>query len=116
MLFRSAYLDALSALLQEPLQWLAPGHGFLVEQPHQVLRDLIAHRLRRHAKVVAALQASGSATLDELLPRVYDDVPPALHGVARRSLLAHVLKLQQDGQAAIVGQADEGPWRWIDVA
>ena len=111
-----AYLDALSALLNEPLQWLAPGHGFLVEQPHQVLRDLIAHRLRRHGKVLAALQATGRATLDQLLPRVYDDVPLALHGAARRSLLAHVLKLQQDGQAACEGPADEGPWRWVDVA
>ena len=111
-----AYLQALSALLDEPLQWLAPGHGFLVEQPHQVLRDLIAHRLRRHGKVGAALAAAGRATLDELLPLVYDDVPVALHGVARRSLLAHVLKLQHDGQAAREGHADDGPWHWTAAA
>ena len=47
---------SLEALLEEDLQWLAPGHGFLVDQPHAVLRALIAHRLGREAKVVAALR------------------------------------------------------------
>lgn len=112
----SAYLDTLATLLHEPLQWLAPGHGFLVEKPHQVLRDLIAHRMRRHGKVLAALQAAGRGTLDELVARVYDDVPAALHGMARRSLLAHLLKLQQDGQALREGQGDDGPWCHAEAA
>ncbi len=113
-----AYLGALHSLLDEPLRWLAPGHGFLVDQPHQVLRDLIAHRMKRHAKVVAALQGAGAATLDELLPVVYDDVPAGLHGVARRSLLAHVLKLRHDGQAqaADAGAAVDGDVRWMWVS
>ena len=110
-----AYLAALQSLLHEALQWLAPGHGYLVDQPHQVLRDLIAHRMKRHALVMAALQGAGSATLDQLLPVVYSDVSPSLHGMARRSLLAHVLKLQHDGQAEAVEDAAEaeGEARWI---
>ena len=98
----AAYLAALTALLAEDLEWLAPGHGFLVARPHDVLRGLVAHRLRREAKVLAALQAlhaSAPLSLQDLLPRVYDDVKPALHGVAARSLLAHLLKLQSDGVA-----------------
>ena len=93
------YLASLSALLDVALDWLAPGHGFLVAEPHAVLRGLIAHRLKREAKVVAALQALRAASVDELLKRVYDDVPAALHPMARRSLLAHLLKLQADGAA-----------------
>ena len=105
----AAYLRNLQALLDEDLEWLAPGHGFLVAQPHAVLRALIAHRLRREAKVVDALRPRGRATLDELLPEVYADTPPRLHPVARRSLLAHLLKLRDEGRAA-----DEGDdrWRW----
>ncbi len=99
-----AYLDALKALQGEDLEWLAPGHGFLVGDPSGVLRDLIAHRLRREAKVHAALAAATSGAratipIDALLPQVYDDVTPTLHPVARRSLLAHLLKLQADGRA-----------------
>ncbi len=112
-----AYLQSLQALLVEPLQWLAPGHGFLVDQPHQVLRDLVAHRMKRHAKVQAALQRAGSAGLDDLVPVVYDDVSPSLHGMARRSLLAHLLKLQHDGQASAAANGPQGEaadrWQWL---
>ena len=94
-----AYLASLTMLLDVDLDWLAPGHGFLVAEPHAVLRALVAHRLKRESKVVAALQALGPAPMDALLQHVYDDVPTALHPMARRSLLAHLLKLQADGAA-----------------
>ncbi len=95
----AVYLRSLNALLEEDLEWLAPGHGFLVADPHGVVRALVAHRLRREAKVLAALRAAGPAPLESLVPQAYDDVAAALHGVAQRSLLAHLLKLKADGAA-----------------
>ncbi len=95
-----AYLQALEGLLALDLDWLAPGHGFLVDQPHAVVRALIAHRLKREAKVLAALQAAGPANVTALVPVAYDDTPAGLHPVAQRSLLAHLLKLQAEGRAA----------------
>lgn len=105
----AAYLQSLRALRDasvqgtRPLQWLAPGHGFLVAEPVAVLDALVAHRLKREAKVMAALDGSAQA-IEALLPKVYDDVPAALHGVASRSLLAHLLKLQGDGRAREAGE------------
>ena len=95
----AAYLHALEALHTLALDWFAPGHGFLVARPHEVVRALVRHRLGREAKVVAALAALGPAALEGLVVRVYDDVPAALHPVARRSLLAHLLKLEGEGRA-----------------
>lgn len=96
----AAYLASLRALQAQPLQWLAPGHGFLVAQPQRVLQDLIDHRLRRESRVLAALQACAApATLAELVRPVYADTPVALHGLAQRSLLAHLIKLQGEGRA-----------------
>jgi glyoxylase-like metal-dependent hydrolase (beta-lactamase superfamily II) len=92
----AAYLRSLGDLQHEDLEWLAPGHGFLVAQPQAALQGLIAHRLRREAKVLAAVQSLGPARLIDLVPRVYDDAPAVLHAVAARSLLAHLLKLQGD--------------------
>ena len=103
----SAYLRSLRELLDLELQWLAPGHGFLVAEPHEVLRALIDHRLRREAKVLKGLQRMAPCALEALLPLVYDDVPPSLHPLARRSLLAHLLKLQDDGVARSDGD------RWL---
>jgi glyoxylase-like metal-dependent hydrolase (beta-lactamase superfamily II)/8-oxo-dGTP pyrophosphatase MutT (NUDIX family) len=103
----AAYLASLADLADdERFDVIAPGHGFLIEQPQRLLRALIRHRQMREAKVQAALQALGSATLDELVVRVYDDVGPERHPIARRSLLAHLLHLRAQGQAA----DEEGRW------
>ena len=103
----AAYLASLRGLLDIELDWFAPGHGFLVARPHDVVRALLAHRLRREAKVLDALRRLGPAPIDALLGTVYDDVPLKMHPVARRSLLAHLLKLQSEGLAG----AGAGVWR-----
>ena len=101
-----AYLQSLRLLLDEDLEWLAPGHGFLIDRPHEVVHKTVAHRLQREAKVVAAIEQIGRGDIDALLPVVYADVPPRLHAVAARSLRAHLLKLRADGR---VSEAD-GVW------
>jgi glyoxylase-like metal-dependent hydrolase (beta-lactamase superfamily II) len=95
----AAYLASLRALCDEPLDWLAPGHGFLMAEPRRVFEALIAHRLRREAKVLRALRHGGAVPAEALLPTVYDDVPERMHGVALCSLEAHLVKLQADGLA-----------------
>ncbi len=94
-----AYMNSLQDLLRLDLDWLAPGHGFLMAQPHAAVQRLIAHRQQREAKVLAALEAAGAITVQALLGRVYDDVHPDRLPVAARSLLAHLLKLRAEGRA-----------------
>jgi len=94
-----AYLKSLEKLLALDLAALAPGHGHVIEKPHDEVRKLVAHRLKRERKVIEAFAKKNPATLDDLLPIVYDDVSPRIHPVARRSLHAHLLKLKHDGKA-----------------
>ena len=94
-----AYFASLDLLLAEDLAILAPGHGYLIGRPHKEVRRLIAHRLAREAKVIAAMRKLGAATLDELVPEVYADVPARLHPVAARSLSAHLEKLAAETRA-----------------
>lgn len=103
----AVYLKSLERLLSLDLAAFAPGHGHVIEKPHDEVRRLIAHRLKREQKVVAALGKRNPATLDELLPLVYDDVPQRVHPVARRSLHAHLLKLRDEGRAVEDGDC----WR-----
>jgi hypothetical protein len=49
------------------------------------------------------LEAGASASLAALLPRVYNDVPQALHPIAAKSLQAHLDKLVEDGDVSYVG-------------
>jgi len=98
-----AYLQSLERLLGEDLAVIAPGHGYLIGAPHKEVRRLIAHRLNRERKVVAALVRLEHPSLEEMLPLVYDDVPPRVHGVAARSLAAHLDKLVAEGSARADG-------------
>jgi len=103
------YLESLAMLHGEPITHIAPGHGFLMGDPGAVIDRIIDHRRKREAKVVRAVRRFGPATEETLLASVYDDVPVALHGVARRSLLAHLIKLYDEGAIREVGG-----WRSVD--
>lgn len=103
------YLKSLERLLALDLAALAPGHGHLIEKPHDEVRRLVAHRLKREKKVLDAFSKKHPATLDELLPLVYDDVPQRIHHVARRSLHAHLIKLARESRAV----ERDGRWRLL---
>ena len=111
----AVYLASLRRVADDArVRWLAPGHGFVMAESRRRVEALIAHRLRREAKVLQALREAGEAgaagdagaDLDQLLQRVYDDAPAPLLPVARRSLHAHLIKLRDDGLA------DEQGDRW----
>ena len=100
-----AYLASLDALLGLDLARIAPGHGHPIETPHEEVRRLIAHRLKREQKVMDAVALTQQpATLDELVAVAYDDTPQRLHPVALRSLYAHLLKLERDNRVARRGE------------
>lgn len=100
------YFASLNQLSSYDIVAFAPGHGHVIETPREEVAKIIAHRLKREQKVIDALLKAKAATLDELVPVVYDDVSPKLHVPARRSLHAHLLKLGRDGRAAEVN----GQW------
>ncbi len=102
-----AYLRSLNELKTLALDWLAPGHGFLMAEPPQAMQRIVDHRLKREAKVLEAVPQGDAADIDTLLAGVYADVPPHLHTMARRSLLAHLLKLRDD---RLVVETLPGAW------
>jgi glyoxylase-like metal-dependent hydrolase (beta-lactamase superfamily II)/8-oxo-dGTP pyrophosphatase MutT (NUDIX family) len=108
----AAYLASLRQVAGLDLDWLAPGHGFLMAEPRAAIEAIVAHRLKREAKVVAVLGELGPAPVERLLGAVYADVPQHLHAVAMRSLTAHLLKLRDDGKAA----ETDGEWALAGAA
>ena len=102
-----AYLRSLRALHEVEIDYIAPAHGFLMDKPYKVLDRLITHRMVRESKVIAALDELGPSDEGALVARVYAEVPSAMHALAKRSLLAHLLKLEEEGKAT----CDAGGWR-----
>ena len=93
------YIESLRRLRSMECAALAPGHGELIHDPERAIDWIVGHRLEREAKVVAALKANPDITVRELVPHVYKDVDKKLYRLAERSLLAHLLKLEDDGTA-----------------
>jgi ribonuclease/clavin/mitogillin len=102
------YLASLERLLALPPAALLPAHGPAIPDGRAKLREYIAHRLLREAKVAAALATDGEPrALDALVADVYADTPRILWPLAERSLLAHLAKLAREGRAR-----DAGGGRW----
>ncbi|MDQ1081745.1 MBL fold metallo-hydrolase [Pseudoroseomonas cervicalis] len=103
----AAYMAGLERLAARDEALFLPGHGAPLEQPQDFTRALLAHRLEREAKVLAALRAAGPASAEALVPAVYGALDARLVPAAGRSLLAHLLKLEDEGQVTREGG------RWI---
>jgi recombination protein RecT len=94
----SAYLETLAALLNEPIDYILPAHGWVLGDAKGAINKLIAHRLKREAKVLAAFEKLQSGETSQLVKLVYDDVDSRLHQLAQDSLMAHLIKLVKDGK------------------
>ena len=110
------YLDSLDKLdrlcEQHGVHFILPAHGYVLgdwpfsaDHPaspehggaRAAIAHLKAHRLAREAKVARALQDLPDGTMDDWVKLAYDDVPERLWPVAKRSLLAHVERIQSLG-------------------
>lgn len=91
------YIDSLQRCKALACRALAPGHGAVIDDPERAIDWIIEHRLEREAKVLAAMQAHPGLATHALVPHVYKDIDPKLYGWAERSLLAHVIKLREEG-------------------
>ena len=95
----TAYLQSLDLLdeacEQQGLDYILPAHGHVLPGARGAIARLRAHRLQREDKIRRVMLAQPQGSLEDWLPLAYDDVPPALWPVARRSLLAHVERLRE---------------------
>lgn len=96
------YLASLRLLLDYKIDYLAPGHGFLMDKPAENVDRILIHRQERENKVMAALKRAGQpASLEMLVKLAYADTPERLHAVAQKSLLAHLEKLRTEARAVL---------------
>ena len=94
----TAYLDSLdrlsAACAEGDIGFILPAHGHVLGFAPQAIAQLKAHRLKREARIVAAMQARPDGSMDDWVRIAYDDVPERLWPVAARSLLAHVERIR----------------------
>ncbi|MGB3067825.1 MAG: MBL fold metallo-hydrolase [Ottowia sp.] len=94
----TAYLDSLdkldAACVEQDANFILPAHGYVLGSARAQIAHLKKHRLAREAKILAVMQADPQGTMDDWVAKAYDDVPPQVWPVAKRSLQAHVDRIQ----------------------
>jgi glyoxylase-like metal-dependent hydrolase (beta-lactamase superfamily II)/8-oxo-dGTP pyrophosphatase MutT (NUDIX family) len=93
----ATYLDSLRRMRELPVTALFPAHGPVMANARAKIQEYIDHRLERERKILAAWQG-GARQPAEIVKEVYTDVPAAMHGLAERSVLAHLEKLREEKQ------------------
>jgi len=99
------YLNSLDQLLaaceQNRIEFILPAHGYVLgnlwDDAHDgraCITHLKNHRLKREAKILGVMQKHPNGSMDDWVKLAYDDVPPRLWPVAKRSLTAHVERIR----------------------
>jgi len=98
----AAYFESLRVVAGRSDDVLIPTHGSPVTDPQTYVRQLIAHREAREQQIVDAMRG-GLTTIQDIVTTLYATVRVELHKPAARSVLAHVIKLVDDGVVALDG-------------
>lgn len=97
------YFDSLHRLLALPkLSVLFPAHGPAIGSAREKIEEYIEHRTMRESKILAAVQA-GASRPSEIVEAAYTDVNPAVWGLAERSTVAHLEKLEEESRVVREG-------------
>lgn len=96
------YVDSLRKVQGRHDATLWPTHGNPVTEPAPFLDAYLAHRLAREQEVLAAVRADVHRVRG-MVDRLYAGVPRELHRAAGRSVLAHLVKLVDDGLVTVEG-------------
>jgi len=93
------YMDSLRRLLALDIETIYPGHGPVIRNPKEKIRDYIAHRELRERQVLEALaRGDGPLEVMAIVKKIYVDVPEYLHLAAASSVRSHLRKLEREGR------------------
>ena len=102
------YLESLKRIRAIGARRLLPGHGPVIEKPDALIAQYLRHRAEREAQIVEAL-ATGRHTPAEIVQDVYQELPAVFLDAATETVLAHLIKLRDEGHVREDGN------RWIQA-
>jgi glyoxylase-like metal-dependent hydrolase (beta-lactamase superfamily II) len=107
----AAYMASLDKLYVRTDRVYYPAHGPQVDKPQQLVRGMIGHRRQRERQILRLI-GEGCHEIAQMVPLMYKGVDQQLWPAAGRSVLAHLIDLQQRGKVSRVGEQ----WSLADAA
>lgn len=102
----TAYMRSLALLLERDDAIYYPAHGAPIDNPKRLVRGMMGHRKQREGQILRLL-GKGVGAIPEMVIDMYKGIDPRLHGAAGRSVLAHLIDLEE---RSIVAR-DQETWR-----
>ncbi len=93
----ATYVDSLRRMQALPVRTLFPAHGPAMANAKGKIQEYLDHRVMREQRILEAWQ-KGIRSTPAIVTEVYTDVPPAMHGLAERSVAAHLEKLREEAR------------------
>ncbi len=100
-----AYMASLDKLLARDDRVYYPAHGPEVTTPQRLARGMMGHRKQREGQILRLLDQQVGA-IPDMVTRMYVGLDPRLTGAAGRSVLAHLIDLQNRGMV----KEEDGQW------
>ncbi len=99
------YLHSLRKLLDREDAMFWPTHGSPIKDPKPFVRAFLEHREEREVAIRKCI-ADGHRTIEAMVPIIYKDVDKRLYRAAGRSVLAHLIQMQDEERVRCDGPAD----------
>jgi len=92
-----AYLEQLERLKawRPRLRSIAPGHGYLIEQPAAKIDEYLDHRRQREQQVLKCVK-NGTTSVKKIVAALYPDLIEELIPMAEGTVEAHLIKLKDE--------------------
>lgn len=90
------YFESLAKVQALDPATLWPTHGAVISDVQPFVAAFVQHRLDRERNILACVR-EGETSIRRIVERLYVGVNPKLYRAAARSVLAHMMKLIEDG-------------------
>ena len=100
------YYNSLNMMMTRDDKIYYPTHGLPIENPLNFIKNTLEHRLSRDQEIMHALEGQ-RYSIKDLVGIVYPDLNKNLHDAARRTILAHLIRLVALGELESDGQPSE---------
>ncbi len=98
-----AYLDSLRKIMARDETLYYPTHGEPIKKARRFVSATIGHRKQREAQILRAI-SNGNHEIEDIVAICYKDVDHRLHPAAARSVLAHLIMMEEDDKVITEGE------------
>lgn len=104
------YFCSLEKMLIRDDQYYIPAHGKMIKNPKRFVAALIGHRKMREKQIAKYLLNKDITYISDLVSKMYPQLDNRLLNAAGRSVLAHLLHMQELGSVKSIKQSKSEGW------